>query len=704
MSVLEGAAPCETDISDSVNPDSASVSDADTVQNTNAPSCHVEDSQNDSELLKGLLTDTFCQVCEAVLLFESQRVSHYEGKKHAQRVRIYLQSKKAEKNKQDQECGSFPSSKVDPEKVCELCNMVFSSPVVARSHYEGKVHAKNLRKSDTTLSADIRTTAGSVALPVPTRDGAAGVKVDQEQKESTASAAQEVDLSDPDKYCKLCTASFNNPLIAQQHYSGRKHQRNQARQEMLSKLSEESEHASSLTCPVCCVTLSSIETYQAHMQGNKHFVQEKKIVGLCKSQKKVYDSFQDELADYIQVQKARGLEPKTGQGPGQRSAEEEVKEGEQLEEEPPPAPSHLLRPPLPPPLPPAFRPPHWRPPFQHRAGHFGFRGRFPVQHQWGQGYPPHPPPLIPGLTGRPVRRKRSQDSFSSSSSDSSSYTSTSSSSSSDTSSDSSRDRRRRRRTRKERMKRRREQDDDSEKEERRRPKRRQRRENEEEQGHVMIGRRQRRMSFEEEQGADEDKERRKWKEKSHREGDSSEEDEYRSKRRVGKKSKRRKEGHHRKRQKEEDEGEQSKGSLHPCWADCKDSGLPVGRPVIPNFDSGGRCSSAFVSPLLCGGEKRRLQVHLVQMRTLDSHLVDLFLGADLICPCEIYYLAESKQPVQTRRLLVAHCRCCCRSHTWIRVSVRNGAQGLRLSEWLGLTTSSSSLLYDRRRRRTGKKQ
>lgn len=34
----------------------------------------------------------------------------------------------------------------DKERFCELCNMVFSSPVVARSHYEGKVHTKNLRK------------------------------------------------------------------------------------------------------------------------------------------------------------------------------------------------------------------------------------------------------------------------------------------------------------------------------------------------------------------------------------------------------------------------------------------------------------------------------------------------------------------------------------------------------------------------------
>lgn len=45
------------------------------------------------------------------------------------------------------------SISADPEKFCELCNMVFSSPVVAKSHYEGKVHAKNTRKSSAAASA-----------------------------------------------------------------------------------------------------------------------------------------------------------------------------------------------------------------------------------------------------------------------------------------------------------------------------------------------------------------------------------------------------------------------------------------------------------------------------------------------------------------------------------------------------------------------
>lgn len=39
--------------------------------------CHTG-VESEEELLKGLLTDDYCHVCEAVLLFESQRLSHYE--------------------------------------------------------------------------------------------------------------------------------------------------------------------------------------------------------------------------------------------------------------------------------------------------------------------------------------------------------------------------------------------------------------------------------------------------------------------------------------------------------------------------------------------------------------------------------------------------------------------------------------------------
>lgn len=44
----------------------------------------------------------------------------------------------------------------DKNSFCELCNMVFGSPVVAQSHYRGKVHCKNLRKRSLQTAGECR--------------------------------------------------------------------------------------------------------------------------------------------------------------------------------------------------------------------------------------------------------------------------------------------------------------------------------------------------------------------------------------------------------------------------------------------------------------------------------------------------------------------------------------------------------------------
>lgn len=89
------------------------------------------------------------------------------------------------------------------------------------------------------VSAPVVESTSPVALPsVNTVQN----PISQEQSDTSGLADQEVDLNDPNKYCALCSASFNNPLVAQQHYSGRKHQRNQSRQEMLDQMGEQSEH------------------------------------------------------------------------------------------------------------------------------------------------------------------------------------------------------------------------------------------------------------------------------------------------------------------------------------------------------------------------------------------------------------------------------------------------------------------------------
>ncbi|NXF32564.1 ZMAT1 protein, partial [Nyctibius bracteatus] len=275
----------------------------------------------DEATRKDLFTDTFCKVCRAVLQFECQRTSHYKGKKHAHKVRVYVQMH-AEKHKR-QEHGKQKktdsvnfqmdgSGVVDKNKYCSLCNVICTSPVIALSHYLGKTHAKNLKQ----LSGDEAHKPAQSMQPVPA-------------KESSSSSNIRLNLNDPDKYCKLCCAPFNNPLMAQQHYVGKKHRRNEARKKILEELGDKAVPAEpstnvSLTyrflfftvgvgyymCTVCNIPLTSIETYQSHVQGNKHRIKETMLVNLMKKSKKTYDSIQHEVTDYIIVQKAGSLDPR----------------------------------------------------------------------------------------------------------------------------------------------------------------------------------------------------------------------------------------------------------------------------------------------------------------------------------------------------------------------------------------------------------
>uniref|UniRef100_A0A8C9T0W6 C2H2-type domain-containing protein n=1 Tax=Scleropages formosus TaxID=113540 RepID=A0A8C9T0W6_SCLFO len=79
------------------------------------------------------------------------------------------------------------------------------------------------------------------------------------------------------KYCCLCGAWFNNPLMAQQHYEGKKHKRNAARARLLEQLAGSlgatettAGLRSSYSCSMCNVILNSIEQYHAHLRGSKH--------------------------------------------------------------------------------------------------------------------------------------------------------------------------------------------------------------------------------------------------------------------------------------------------------------------------------------------------------------------------------------------------------------------------------------------------
>ncbi|KAI9521137.1 hypothetical protein NQZ68_010841 [Dissostichus eleginoides] len=437
-------------------PNAASATGADKVINTQTDRAQVEGDKSEEELLKSLLTYDHCHVCDAALLYESQRVSHYEGKKHAQKLRVYLQAKRTEKIQESTR--PQRTMTMDKDQFCELCNMVlvlklWQNPTMMEKSMP-KISANKVYSPQATVDRMLPED-GTEHLLDPTAPNTAPKK--------------DVDLKDPNKYCALCAASFNNPQMALQHYNGRKHQRNQARQDLLKDLRDNVQEADSLMCQMCSIQFNSVEMYQAHMQGNKHQIREKKVVHLCKSQQKDYSTFADELADFIQVQKARGIKPKAGQVTQQEEEEGEEEEalnkGEILE---------LNKPRLNPP--PISHPPHpsrpgchytvegWRPPYQ---------GPSWLSHGWDYK---RPPPALPGpplFSSQPTRKRRHRKQSSSSSYTSSSSSSSSYSSSSSDSGDSEHRRREKRRIKRSRRERdRRARDEDSEKDKKRRKQRR----------------------------------------------------------------------------------------------------------------------------------------------------------------------------------------------------------------------------------------
>ncbi|XP_025789583.1 zinc finger matrin-type protein 1 [Puma concolor] len=188
-----------------------------------------------------LFTDNFCNICGVVLQFESQRISHYESEKHAQNVRFYSQihgeQNEVPGKKMKMDVKKFKvhrSNVVDRNKFCDLCNMIFSSPVVAQSHYVGKVHAKKLKQ-----------------------------------------LMEEHDQVSPSGF---------QPELA---FSMRTY-----------------------VCHICNITFTSLEMFRSHMQGSEHQIKESIVISLVKNPKKTQDSYQDECADYIKMQKSRGPEPK----------------------------------------------------------------------------------------------------------------------------------------------------------------------------------------------------------------------------------------------------------------------------------------------------------------------------------------------------------------------------------------------------------
>ncbi|KAJ7305206.1 hypothetical protein JRQ81_011115, partial [Phrynocephalus forsythii] len=188
------------------------------------------------------------------------------SRKHASKVRLYYMLHPLDggcpAKKLRSENGNDEDS-VDKNKCCTLCNMSFTSAVVAESHYQGKIHAKRLKLLLGEQPAIKATETNLSSLKQPHMDSSPVVSLPHQRRDS-------------DRYCQLCAAWFNNPMMAQQHYDGKKHKKNAARADLLEQLGKTLDLGElrglkrSYTCNICNVTLNSIEQYHAHLKGSKH--------------------------------------------------------------------------------------------------------------------------------------------------------------------------------------------------------------------------------------------------------------------------------------------------------------------------------------------------------------------------------------------------------------------------------------------------
>ncbi|XP_012582513.1 PREDICTED: zinc finger matrin-type protein 1 [Condylura cristata] len=204
--------------------------------------CLREDTTWSNQKNTELFTDNFCNVCGVVLQCESQRILHYESENHAQNVRFYFQLYGEQNEVPGKEMKMHVRNfqvhgheAMDRNRFCDLCKVIFSSPTVAHSHYLGEIHGKKLKQF-------------------------------------------------MDEHDQVSASGFQ-PKMA---FSARTY-----------------------VCHICNITFTSVERFRSHMQGREHQIKESIVINLVKNSKKKQDSYQDECADYIRVQKARGLDLKT---------------------------------------------------------------------------------------------------------------------------------------------------------------------------------------------------------------------------------------------------------------------------------------------------------------------------------------------------------------------------------------------------------
>lgn len=312
--------------------------------------CLREDPTCDRQERSAYFTDNFCKPCGVVLQHESEKISHFESEMHAQNVKFFFQmhgdQNEVPGRKVNTHVGNsqvYSSGEVNRNKFTGLCNMSFDSAAAAPSHYVGKSHSQ--------------TQSQLLEEPVQVSPSTCPPKTD---KPNTIPAPptflKSVIVKPPPAYrmrtyvCHICSITFTSLHMFRSHMQGTEHQIKESQVINQVKNSKKMQESYQAECGDYIQMKKSRELEpQAHfrnMEDNyleargcremvdsrpRHKMLEQKfpvenfwenpgpysdsraveeqLPHCLPAESKTYDSFQDELEDYIKGQKARGLDP-----------------------------------------------------------------------------------------------------------------------------------------------------------------------------------------------------------------------------------------------------------------------------------------------------------------------------------------------------------------------------------------------------------
>ncbi|XP_034342222.1 zinc finger matrin-type protein 1 isoform X2 [Arvicanthis niloticus] len=311
--------------------------------------CLREDPTCDGQEQSAYFTNNFCKPCGVVLQHESERISHFESEIHAQNVKFFFQMR-GEQNevpgrKVNMNVGNsqvYTSGEANRNPFTGLYNMSFDSAAAAPSPCVGSSHSQTQPQL-----LEEHSQVSSSTCP-PTMD----------DKPSTAPAPptflKSVIVKPPPAYrmrtyvCHICSITFTSLYMFRSHMQGTEHQIKESHVINQVKNSKKMQESFQAECGDY-IQMKNIELEpEAHFRnmedtymethGYREMVDSRPRHQMLEqnlplenfwahpgpysdsraveeqphhlpAESKTYDSFQDELEDYIKEQKARGLDP-----------------------------------------------------------------------------------------------------------------------------------------------------------------------------------------------------------------------------------------------------------------------------------------------------------------------------------------------------------------------------------------------------------